>query len=103
MNFDQIMDVARYLNRRIEDEFPARESRVRQIIAIAEECGEFVGAARRYLGMARRSGPFEDVESELADVVIVAMCTADVFGVDIEKAVMTKLDKILNRPIKDKL
>lgn len=101
MTLEELTKIAQHLNDRIADEFPSHISYARQIIAMAEESGEFVGAARRYIGMARRSGTFEEMASELADVVIVAMCTADVFDVDIEEAVKSKLDKILNRPIRD--
>lgn len=44
-----------------------------QFIAIGEECGEALGAYRRWRGFARRGGPASDVYEELADVIIVAM------------------------------
>lgn len=73
------------------------EPRERQIIALAEECGEAVGAARRHLGMARREGSIEDVAAELADVVIVAMVTAVEFGIDLPQGIEDKLSVIMTR------
>lgn len=52
----------------------------RQVMALLEEAGEFTGAARRYLGGARRLGPLAEAAEELADVVIAAHVTAAVFG-----------------------
>lgn len=68
-----------------------------QVIALAEEVGEFVGAARRHLGMARRSGSRKEVEEELADVVITAFVTADVFGFELRHIIQDKLDIIFAR------
>lgn len=70
---------------------------VRQVLALAEEVGEFVGAFRRWSGQARRSGSFEDVESELADVVITAFVTAEVLGIKLEQQISRKFDVIMNR------
>ncbi|MER7004255.1 MazG nucleotide pyrophosphohydrolase domain-containing protein [Dactylosporangium sp. NPDC000555] len=70
---------------------------LRQALALAEEAGEFVGAVRRHYGMARRSGPFEDVEAELADVVITAFVTAHTMGIDLERAVAAKLGVVYTR------
>jgi len=70
---------------------------LRQTLALAEEVGEFVAAVRRYYGMARRAGPFEDVEAELADVVLTAFVTAHTLGIDLEKALAAKLEIIYTR------
>ena len=68
-----------------------------QIIAMAEETGEFVGAARRFMGMARRSGTYGEMAAELADVVITAFITAEVFGIDLEQVIPYKAKIILTR------
>lgn len=81
--------------------FPVEESRPRQVIALAEEVGEFVGAARRFMGMARRNGSFEEMQKELADVVITAYVTAQVFDVDLDMAIHQKLNEIFSRGWKD--
>ncbi|MEV8512267.1 MazG nucleotide pyrophosphohydrolase domain-containing protein [Dactylosporangium sp. NPDC051484] len=70
---------------------------LRQALALAEEAGEFVGAVRRHYGLARRSGSFEDVEAELADVVITAFVTAHTMGIDLERAVAAKLGVVYTR------
>lgn len=61
--------------------------RLQQTLCVFEEAGEFDGAARRYLGMARRSGLLSDVRTELADVVITCYVTAQVFKVDLDEIV----------------
>lgn len=77
--------------------FDSSQESVQQVMCLAEEVGEFVGAYRRWAGMARRSGPWSDVEDELADVIIVAMCTADAFGIDIRSALTRKLHILVTR------
>ena len=70
---------------------------LQQVLCVAEEAGEFVGAYRRWVGMARRTGPRSDVEAELADVVITAYITADVLGIGLDDAIQEKLAKIFTR------
>jgi NTP pyrophosphatase (non-canonical NTP hydrolase) len=72
-----------------------------QIMALAEETGEFVGAMRRWRGMARRNGTEAEAQAELADVVISAFGMADVMGWNLETLVEAKLDKIFNRGWKE--
>ncbi len=52
-----------------------------QILNLAEEAGEFVGAYRRWTGRARRTGTEQEAQAELADVVITAYVTAASMGV----------------------
>lgn len=59
---------------------------VQQVLALAEEAGEFTAAYRRWAGMARRPGGWDDVCTELADVVITAYVTACVLGIDLDAA-----------------
>jgi len=75
---------------------PAVED-TRQVLCVAEEAGEFVGAYRRWKGMARRSGSFDDVRLELADVVITAYVAADVIGFELDRAIEDKLTIVFNR------
>jgi len=49
---------------------------IRQVLALAEEAGEMVGAYRRWTGRARRTGTADEFRAELADVVITAYVTA---------------------------
>lgn len=69
----------------------------RQVLGLAEEVGEFVGAYRRWSGQARRSGTVEEVHEELADVIITAFVTAHELGVDIQQVIAAKLDIIHTR------
>ncbi|MBO2456583.1 MazG nucleotide pyrophosphohydrolase domain-containing protein [Actinomadura violacea] len=85
----------------IRRHFPAEEERHRQVLALAEEVGEFVGAYRRWAGMARRTGDFSDVREELADVVITAYVTAHVLDIDLETAWRAKARHILSRGWRD--
>ena len=61
---------------RLREHFDPATLPVQQVLALAEEAGEFTAAYRRWAGLARRSGPWHDVEAELADVVITAYVTA---------------------------
>lgn len=72
-----------------------------QALCVAEEAGELVGAYRRWAGKARRTGTLAEVEAELADVLIVTAIFAEVIGIDIDKAVSAKLEKIYSRGWKE--
>jgi NTP pyrophosphatase (non-canonical NTP hydrolase) len=85
----------------LRQHFPADQEKPRQVLALAEEVGEFVGAARRHLGMARRTGTFDDMAAELADVVITAYVTANVLGIDLDSEITAKLDVVFARGWKD--
>lgn len=68
-----------------------------QLMALAEETGEFIGAMRRWRGLARRPGTEQEAKSELADVIISAYAMADVMGWDVEQITSAKLQKIFTR------
>jgi NTP pyrophosphatase (non-canonical NTP hydrolase) len=72
-----------------------------QIMTLAEETGEFVGAMRRWRGMARRMGTEDEAKAELADVIISAYAMASVMGWDVDALVEGKLDKIMTRGWKE--
>jgi NTP pyrophosphatase (non-canonical NTP hydrolase) len=75
--------------------------RAQQTIAMGEEAGEFLKAARRYMGMARKTGTFEEMSEELADVIITAYVTAEIFQIDLSSEVDNKLEVILSRGWKE--
>jgi NTP pyrophosphatase (non-canonical NTP hydrolase) len=56
----------------------------RQVLALAEEAGELVGAVRRWMGYARRPGPFADVEAEAADLLVTTYVAAVVLDIPAE-------------------
>lgn len=95
---------ARRVAARLNAAFPGRsqrEAQNQQVLALAEEAGEFVGAYRRWSGQARRSGPVSAVELELADVVITAYITSDVLQFDLDARVAEKLAIIHSRPLRE--
>jgi NTP pyrophosphatase (non-canonical NTP hydrolase) len=67
------------------------------VLALAEEAGEFTAAYRRWAGMARRAGTWDDVLAELADVVITAHVTARVLGIDLDAVWRAKAAVVLAR------
>jgi NTP pyrophosphatase (non-canonical NTP hydrolase) len=69
----------------------------RQVLGVAEEVGEFVGAYRRWSGQARRSGTAEQMWQELADVIIATFVTAHELGIDINAVIMAKLHTVHTR------
>lgn len=80
-----------------ENGFDADTAVNRQVLNLAEETVEFVGAYRRWAGQARRSGTAEEMHAELADVVITAYVTAEEMGFDLDAAIDAKLQKIHTR------
>lgn len=77
------------------------DSIIGQVLMLSEEVGEFVGAYRRWAGLARRGGSFDDVCKELADVVIGAYCVAEFLAIDLEVEVEAKAKIIFGRPWKE--
>lgn len=73
----------------------------RQVLGLAEEVGEFVGAYRRWSGQARRSGTADEMHEELADVIITAFVTAHELGIDINAVIAAKLRKVHTRGWRD--
>ena len=86
---------------RINPLFSQQEAPIRHVLALAEEAGEFVGAYRRWAGMARRTGGWSEVQAELADVVITAYLTAHTLGIDLDAACQDKAQVIRTRGWKD--
>ncbi|MVU81243.1 hypothetical protein GPX89_28860 [Nocardia sp. ET3-3] len=81
--------------------FPAAEAADSAVLALAEEAGEFVGAYRRWSGKARRTGTFDEMRAELADVVITAWMAADALGIDLDAALADKLAVVFERGWRD--
>lgn len=97
-----LADFAAGVVARLRENFPGSDLAIQQVLCLAEEAGEFTGAYRRWAGMARRSGPWEDVKAELADVVITAYVTAQVLGIDLDAAWREKASTITSRGWRDK-
>jgi NTP pyrophosphatase (non-canonical NTP hydrolase) len=82
---------------KLREHFDPATLPVQQVLALAEEAGEFTAAYRRWAGLARRTGPWHDVEAELADVVITAYVTAAVLGIDLDAAARAKTQIVFTR------
>lgn len=74
----------------------------RHALCLAEEAGEVIGAYRRYSGQARRSGTKEELEDELADLILDAFGLAYLVdadpGVFIERKLKVILERSWNEP-----
>lgn len=90
-------DIAQHLRRGFGPDTAAQ----RDVLALAEEVGEFVGAYRRWSGQARRTGTATDMHLELADVVITAYVTAHDLDIDLDSVITTKLATIYARGWRD--
>jgi NTP pyrophosphatase (non-canonical NTP hydrolase) len=89
--------VAASIAGRLREHFNPETLPTQQVLALAEEAGEFTAAYRRWAGLARRPGPWHDVEAELADVVITAYVTAAVLGIDLDAAARAKTEVVFTR------
>lgn len=89
--------LAQHIHRELAHVFPDIDPRVRQTLALAEEAGEAVQAARRHLGMARPPGDLTAVATELADVVLTAFVTAAAFDIDLPAAINLKTTVLFTR------
>ena len=99
----ELADAGKYINNCTQSIY-AVDNKVQalaQVLCVAEEAGEFVGAVRRNMGLARRNGSMQDVEDELADVIISAFVAGAALNIDIEKAIKSKLDKVMSRGWKE--
>lgn len=100
MTLDELYELCAKISDRHVEEFDdgdARTSQYRQALNVAEEAGEFVGAFRRWMGLARRSGTHVEMSEELADVVISSMFMARVADIDLPRAMRDKLIEIQRR------
>jgi len=70
---------------------------LRQVLNLAEEAGEAVGAYRRAAGHARRIGTWQDFQQEVGDVVVTAYVLAAEAGFDLDAAIADKLQVIYSR------
>jgi NTP pyrophosphatase (non-canonical NTP hydrolase) len=92
-----LTDLAADISLHLAAHFPEDTATVQQVLALAEETGEFTAAFRRWAGLARRTGTWAEMVAELADVVITAYVTADVLGIDLDTAITAKAKVIMTR------
>lgn len=96
-----LAELAERITSVLREHFPADREAERQVLALGEEVGEFLGAYSRWAGMARRTGPWSDVCAERADVAITAYVVAAHLGIDLDAAIEAKTAVIFSRPWKD--
>lgn len=77
--------------------FTEEDGILRQVLNLAEEAGEAVGAYRRAAGHARRVGTWQDFQQEIGDVVVTAYVLAEEAGFDLDEAIHDKLQVIYSR------
>ena len=93
---DSLPVVGAEIAARLREYFTPSALPVQQVLALAEEAGEFTAAYRRWAGMARHTGTWDEVEAELADVISTAYVTA-VLGIDLDAAARAKTAVIFAR------
>jgi NTP pyrophosphatase (non-canonical NTP hydrolase) len=96
-----LTDLAAEVTRHLAEHADEDTLCAQQVLCLAEEAGEFVGAFRRWAGLARRTGTWAEMAAELADVVISAYTAADVLGIDLGAAITAKADVIMSRGWRD--
>jgi NTP pyrophosphatase (non-canonical NTP hydrolase) len=99
--FDELVEVSQDLKEQLLEADFGPDLSNQQVIALAEEVGEFVGAFRRFKGMARRNGSFAEMAEELADVIIAAFITAVVLDINLPAEINYKLDLIFSRGMRE--
>jgi NTP pyrophosphatase (non-canonical NTP hydrolase) len=77
-----------------------RDHPLQPTLCLVEEAGEFAGAMRRLMNLARRQGTIREAEDELADTVISAYVAAEVYGFDLTAAIERKWEAIFSRGFK---
>lgn len=96
-----LTDLAAEITGHLAGHFSEDTLAVQQVLCLAEEAGEFTAAFRRWAGLARRTGTWADMVTELADVVISAYTAADVLGIDLGAAITAKAAVITARGWRD--
>ncbi len=94
-------DTAQRIKANIDEAFPEADRVAMQVLMLAEEVGEFVGAFRRHYGLARRQGSHAEVAEELADVIIGAYVAAEYLDVSLDVEIEKKLARIFDRGWRD--
>lgn len=110
MDFKEIQERITELNEKTRPKYHLYTQKEKEILAkmvkLSEEVGELSNDILSVLRLQRRSklDKFErkNIYEEFADVIIATVQLASVTGVDIERAVLEKLEKIDKKYTKDK-
>ena len=97
--FDELVKAANTINTETQKVYKVSHDTqaLAQTLCVVEEAGEFAGTVRRYMGLARRDGSKQDMQDELADVIISAFVAGAALHIDIQAAIETKLAKVMSR------
>jgi len=80
------------------EHFDPTTAAVRQVLAVTEAAGKFVGAYRRATSLARRPGAHAELRADLADVVIAAYVAAVTLDIDLDQAIAEQLTTQIPTP-----
>ena len=104
MTFDELLAFIEEEDTRLRAMFPEPDEGKRLLssaVKLSEEVGELCDAILRYLNGQRKEKldrfTQEDLENELADVLIVTLTLARTTGVDVREALAHKIKKIKDR------
>ncbi len=100
-NIEEKIDSINNLFKDLEGEVPEMDMIVRKTLKIGEELGELNEAVLAEMGLQRQekldSYKREDLEKELADVVISALTLARYLNIDLEDWLLKRLDFVERR------
>ncbi len=105
MQFDDLLKFIKLTDKRLRDQFNNYSDEEKRILVrtvkLTEEVGELCDAVLTFNSMQRsekleKYNP-DNLPHEFADVVITTLLLAEVMGVDIEKALESKIEKINKR------
>lgn len=92
---------ADFTNIACKKDIDKKTERLLAMCKLSEECGELSEVILTSLGYQRQSKldnyKIEDLEGEIADVIIQTMAIAELFDVDVSKAVLNKMEKVENK------
>ncbi|MDO8507516.1 MAG: MazG nucleotide pyrophosphohydrolase domain-containing protein [bacterium] len=104
MEFKELLDFIRYENKRLKAASPINDEEKRVFVQLAkvyEELGELSEEILAHHSMQRKEKLIQREEGnladEFADVIITVLILSDVMGIDIEKSLLKKIDKIKAR------
>jgi NTP pyrophosphatase (non-canonical NTP hydrolase) len=96
----EFVEVTKLINSKIVSSFSSNnESKLAAMVKLTEEVGELADQVLGNLGMQRsgKNNSKEDLENEMADVIIALIILAHRHEIDINKSLIQKLVKIKKR------
>jgi len=105
MEFEDLIKFIKIEDKRLRDKFgnyPDEEKRIlARTVKLTEELGELCDEVLSFNSMQRAEKlekmEADNLSNEFADVIITTLLLAEAMGVDIEKAVESKIEKINKR------